>query len=210
MRGPGLAEWGFGEPGVAFVTDAPSPYVPVMEAAGVVDRIGEGTDTDLRVADRVMAIAVISGTYGPTPSTWWCRPSRSSAPRTGSTTRGNHLADERPDDPNGTGLLEVAGGLDDRGGRSSRGGRRVQGAAGQGGRPACERRRGTQARTAGQEAGRGRDPGPGRRLPPPGPRRGSRRCRRSCRHRGPGREQRPCRARWWARGHSGRGLSEDC
>jgi NADPH:quinone reductase-like Zn-dependent oxidoreductase len=50
--------------GLAFVSDATPPYVPGMEAAGVVDQIGEGTDTDLRVGDRVMAIAVVSGTRG--------------------------------------------------------------------------------------------------------------------------------------------------
>lgn len=33
------------------------PYVPGMEAAGVVDEIGSGTDTDLRLGDRVMAMA---------------------------------------------------------------------------------------------------------------------------------------------------------
>lgn len=32
------------------------PYVPGMEAAGVVDQIGPGAQTDLRVGDRVMAI----------------------------------------------------------------------------------------------------------------------------------------------------------
>jgi NADPH:quinone reductase len=32
------------------------PYVPGMEAAGVVDQVGPGTETDLRVGDRVMAV----------------------------------------------------------------------------------------------------------------------------------------------------------
>ncbi|MEV8521645.1 NADP-dependent oxidoreductase [Dyella marensis] len=50
--------------GLAFVSDAAPPYVPGMEAAGVVDQIGEGTDTDLRIGDRVIAIAVVSGTHG--------------------------------------------------------------------------------------------------------------------------------------------------
>jgi NADPH:quinone reductase-like Zn-dependent oxidoreductase len=50
--------------GLAFVSDAAPPYVPGMEAAGVVDQIGEGTDTDLLVGDRVVAIAVVSGTHG--------------------------------------------------------------------------------------------------------------------------------------------------
>jgi len=50
--------------GMAFVSDAPPPYVPGMEAAGVIDRIGENVDTDLRVGERVMAIVVVSGTHG--------------------------------------------------------------------------------------------------------------------------------------------------
>ncbi|WLA53924.1 NADP-dependent oxidoreductase [Bradyrhizobium diazoefficiens] len=50
--------------GLVFVSDAAPPYVPGMEASGVVDRIGEGTDTDLEVGDRVMAIVVVSGTRG--------------------------------------------------------------------------------------------------------------------------------------------------
>lgn len=50
--------------GQAFVADAPPPYVPGMEAAGVVEQIGENTQTDLRVGDRVIAIAVVSGTHG--------------------------------------------------------------------------------------------------------------------------------------------------
>ncbi|MBY8862916.1 NADP-dependent oxidoreductase [Nocardia sp. CA2R105] len=50
--------------GIAFVSDAEPPYVPGMEAAGVVDQVGEGVDTDLEVGDRAMAIAVISGTHG--------------------------------------------------------------------------------------------------------------------------------------------------
>lgn len=50
--------------GLAFVSDAPPPYVPGMEAAGTIDQIGADTQTDLRVGDRVVAIAVISGTHG--------------------------------------------------------------------------------------------------------------------------------------------------
>ena len=50
--------------GLAFVSDAAPPYVPGMEAAGVVDRIGDGVSTDLVVGDRVIAIAVVSGTHG--------------------------------------------------------------------------------------------------------------------------------------------------
>ncbi|MEU6556417.1 NADP-dependent oxidoreductase [Streptomyces sp. NPDC046915] len=50
--------------GMAFVSDAEPPYVPGMDAAGVVEQIGAGADTDLRVGDHVMAVAVISGTHG--------------------------------------------------------------------------------------------------------------------------------------------------
>ncbi|MEU4466832.1 NADP-dependent oxidoreductase [Streptomyces sp. NPDC024017] len=45
-------------------SDAQPPFVPGMEAAGVVDRIGPGTDTDLKVGDRVMAIVLPGGSRG--------------------------------------------------------------------------------------------------------------------------------------------------
>ncbi|MFF7674340.1 NADP-dependent oxidoreductase [Actinacidiphila glaucinigra] len=38
-------------------TSPAPPYVPGMEAAGVLDEIGTGTETDLRLGDRVMAMA---------------------------------------------------------------------------------------------------------------------------------------------------------
>ncbi|QIY74665.1 NADP-dependent oxidoreductase [Streptomyces sp. RLB1-33] len=50
--------------GIAFVSDAEPPYVPGMDAAGVIEQIGEGTDTDVSVGDHVMAVAVVSGTHG--------------------------------------------------------------------------------------------------------------------------------------------------
>lgn len=50
--------------GIAFVSDAEPPYVPGMDAAGVVEQIGEGLDTDLTVGDHVMAVVVVSGTHG--------------------------------------------------------------------------------------------------------------------------------------------------
>ncbi|MFJ8028206.1 NADP-dependent oxidoreductase [Streptomyces sp. NPDC096311] len=50
--------------GTAFVSDAEPPYVPGMDAAGVIEQIGEGVDTDLSIGDHVMAVAVISGTHG--------------------------------------------------------------------------------------------------------------------------------------------------
>ncbi|NEA98962.1 NADP-dependent oxidoreductase [Streptomyces sp. SID13726] len=50
--------------GIAFVSDAEPPYVPGMDAAGVIERMGEAVETELRVGDRVMAVAVVSGTHG--------------------------------------------------------------------------------------------------------------------------------------------------
>jgi NADPH:quinone reductase-like Zn-dependent oxidoreductase len=42
----------------------PPPYVPGMDAAGVVDEIGEGTDTELHVGDAAMAIVIPDGSHG--------------------------------------------------------------------------------------------------------------------------------------------------
>jgi len=42
----------------------PPPYVPGMDAAGVLDEIGPGTVTDLQVGDHVMAIVVPTGSHG--------------------------------------------------------------------------------------------------------------------------------------------------
>jgi len=42
----------------------PGPYVPGMDAAGVLVEIGPDTDTELVVGDRVMAIVVPEGTHG--------------------------------------------------------------------------------------------------------------------------------------------------
>jgi NADPH:quinone reductase-like Zn-dependent oxidoreductase len=42
----------------------PPPYVPGMDAAGVLDEIGEGVTTDLQVGDPVMAIVLPSGSHG--------------------------------------------------------------------------------------------------------------------------------------------------
>ncbi|MGW7206579.1 NADP-dependent oxidoreductase [Streptomyces sp. NPDC054837] len=44
--------------------DAQPPFVPGMEAAGVVDRIGPGVTTDLSVGDPVMAIVLPNGSHG--------------------------------------------------------------------------------------------------------------------------------------------------
>jgi NADPH:quinone reductase len=44
--------------------DVPPPYVPGMDAAGVVDQIGPGVTTDLQVGDHVMAVVVPRGSHG--------------------------------------------------------------------------------------------------------------------------------------------------
>jgi NADPH:quinone reductase-like Zn-dependent oxidoreductase len=44
--------------------DVAPPYVPGMEAAGILEQIGEGVDTDLRLGDRVMAIVLPLGPHG--------------------------------------------------------------------------------------------------------------------------------------------------
>lgn len=42
----------------------PPPYVPGMDAAGVVDQIGDDVDRDFKVGDQVMAIVLPSGSHG--------------------------------------------------------------------------------------------------------------------------------------------------
>ena len=44
--------------------DVPPPYVPGMDAAGIVDEIGPGTDTTLAIGDAVMAMVIPSGAHG--------------------------------------------------------------------------------------------------------------------------------------------------
>jgi NADPH2:quinone reductase len=44
--------------------DVPPPYVPGMDAAGVLVQIGEGARTDLHAGDHVMAIVVPAGSHG--------------------------------------------------------------------------------------------------------------------------------------------------
>jgi NADPH:quinone reductase-like Zn-dependent oxidoreductase len=44
--------------------DIPPPYVPGLEAAGVLEQIGEGVATDLRVGDHVMVIVQARGSHG--------------------------------------------------------------------------------------------------------------------------------------------------
>lgn len=42
----------------------PGPYVPGMDAAGIVDQVGDGVTTGIEVGDRAMAIVVPKGTHG--------------------------------------------------------------------------------------------------------------------------------------------------
>jgi len=42
----------------------PPPYIPGMDAAGVIDEIGAGTTTDLAVGDAVMAMVIPRGSHG--------------------------------------------------------------------------------------------------------------------------------------------------
>lgn len=48
----------------AAMRDDPPPYIPGMDAAGVIDEIGPGTQTDLKVGDAVMAMVVPKGSHG--------------------------------------------------------------------------------------------------------------------------------------------------
>lgn len=48
----------------AQLKDIPPPYVPGMDAAGVLDQIGEGVPADLRAGEHVMAIVVPLGSHG--------------------------------------------------------------------------------------------------------------------------------------------------
>ena len=42
----------------------PPPYVPGMDAAGIVDEVGDGVSTGVRVGDAVMAMVVPKGSHG--------------------------------------------------------------------------------------------------------------------------------------------------
>jgi NADPH:quinone reductase-like Zn-dependent oxidoreductase len=48
----------------AQLKDIPPPYVPGMDAAGVLDQIGEGVSSPLQPGDHVMAIVVPNGSHG--------------------------------------------------------------------------------------------------------------------------------------------------
>ncbi|HEY1651421.1 MAG TPA: NADP-dependent oxidoreductase [Acidimicrobiales bacterium] len=44
--------------------DVPPPYIPGMDVAGTLEQIGTGTNTDLRIGERVMGIVVPLGAHG--------------------------------------------------------------------------------------------------------------------------------------------------
>lgn len=46
------------------LVNVPPPYIPGMDAAGVIDEIGDDTETDLSVGDAVMAMVIPSGSHG--------------------------------------------------------------------------------------------------------------------------------------------------
>ncbi len=48
----------------ALLRSGPPPYIPGMDAAGVIDEIGSDTETDLQVGDAVMAMVIPSGSHG--------------------------------------------------------------------------------------------------------------------------------------------------
>lgn len=48
----------------ALRASGPPPYIPGMDAAGVIDEIGEGAETDLAVGDAVMAMVIPRGSHG--------------------------------------------------------------------------------------------------------------------------------------------------
>src|SRR5215510_93638 len=43
---------------------APPPYVPGMDAAGIVDEVGDGVTTGVRIGDAVMAMVIPKGSHG--------------------------------------------------------------------------------------------------------------------------------------------------
>src|SRR6201995_1746623 len=47
--------------------DVPAPHVPGMDAAGVLDQIGPGVQTELRIGDPVMAVVLPHGAHGAYP-----------------------------------------------------------------------------------------------------------------------------------------------
>jgi NADPH2:quinone reductase len=48
----------------ALLRSGPPPYIPGMDAAGVIDEVGPDTETDFQVGDAVMAMVIPSGSHG--------------------------------------------------------------------------------------------------------------------------------------------------
>jgi NADPH:quinone reductase-like Zn-dependent oxidoreductase len=48
----------------ARLKDVPPPYIPGMDAAGVIDQVGPGVSADFKVGDHVMAIVLPFGSHG--------------------------------------------------------------------------------------------------------------------------------------------------
>ncbi len=59
----------------------PPPYVPGMDAAGIVDQVGSGVPDRLKVGDAVMAIVVPKGNHGAYRERLCSMPDRSYAPQ---------------------------------------------------------------------------------------------------------------------------------
>ena len=143
--------------------DVPPPHVPGMDAAGTLEQIGEGVDTDLRVGDRVMAIVVPLGAHGAyaervvVPAESVVR-----SPAGATDAEAVDAPDERVDGASGPRRVGPrARGHVGRDGRRRRG-RRLRRAAGQGRRTAGDRRRRPLRRGARGGAGRRHDRAAGR------------------------------------------------
>ena len=136
----------------------PPPYVPGMDAAGVVDEVGEGV-THLAVGDRVMAIVQPKGTHGGYSSSL-VLPADSVTPAPAGTSHAeastlpmNGLTARLSLDK-----LGALAGADPRRHRRRRLLRRLRRAAGESRRAAGRRRRGACRPRAGAAAGRRRRP----------------------------------------------------
>ena len=75
----------------------PPPYVPGMEAAGIVDEIGSGVSDKLNVGDAVMAIVVPKGSHGAYREQIVLDVRSVVRAPAGEPFRGRHLTDERAD-----------------------------------------------------------------------------------------------------------------
>ena len=186
------------------------PHVPGMDAAGVLERIGPGAQTDLEVGERVMAIVLPLGRRGAyaervvVPSGSVVRSPAGASDVEAATLPMNGLTARACLD-----RLGLDRGADVGRHRCRRCGRRICRATREGGRPARGRRCGSGRRGAGAEPGCRRGGSTGRRLRRP---RARARARRGGRFGGwraprrPGRSRRPGRRRdRHLRGYDGAG-----